>query len=229
MAGLIAHAVAASPDTLAVTTPARDTTGANFLIAGVSNYALAGAADVTDSKGNTWLPLTASVGTVARARLYYAYNATVGSGHTVTASRVDANYPSIAVAAFRDVVFAADPFDVENGATATGATQIQVLVDPTTTFTLRVLVLAFESGDTVTITPSFSITDQTPWVNNANFGVALAWKQDADAGLDGPVWQWSTSDDVATRIAAFNAFAESSGSLFRRSYRPRPFAPGLAR
>lgn len=199
----LAHAVAASSDTLAVTTAAIDTTGADLLIVAVANYASAQAADVSDSKGNTWHPMTAQVNSVDRVRMYYAYSPTVGTGHTFTASRVDANYPAIAVMAFSGAQLT-DPLLSQNGATAAAATSIQPGAVSGFDQRLVVTALAFESGDTVSVGSGFTISDQTPWVTGVNFGVALAYKILTIDENPNPTWSWTTSDDVAAASGTFD-------------------------
>src|SRR4051812_9792279 len=83
------------------TSGAIDTSGANFLVAVVASYSV-GDTTVTDSKSNTWTQLTARDEintTLVRNRIWYAKNATVGSGHTFS-DAVSSSFPSICVAAF---------------------------------------------------------------------------------------------------------------------------------
>jgi RHS repeat-associated protein len=81
-----------------MTPVAIDTTGATFIIAAVS-YNTGLTPTITDSKGNTWTPLTASTvtGTVSE-RLYYAANPVVGTGYTFS-NTATSNFSSICVAA----------------------------------------------------------------------------------------------------------------------------------
>lgn len=75
--------VSASGNTGA-TSAALDTTGADFLIIGVGTESNP-AYTVSDSKGNTWIPLLRREYSAA-FRFWYAKNATVGTGHTFTVS-----------------------------------------------------------------------------------------------------------------------------------------------
>ncbi len=113
---LVTNGTGLSTDSNGFTTGSFDTTGANFLIVGfVQSSATAGSGAISDSKSNTWLRLTEY--TVAFSdrfiAIYYAENATVGSGHTFTAAGTS-NFPTIIMAAFSGVA-TSSTFDVENG------------------------------------------------------------------------------------------------------------------
>ncbi len=116
---LVNHVGAGGPGTN-VTTAAIDTTGATFLVVAVSNLTSVAAAAISDSKSNTWVPLTAyALASHSRAQLIYCVTPTVGSGHTFTATTV--GFPSIVAMAFVGVA-ATSPFDVENGTTNSTST-----------------------------------------------------------------------------------------------------------
>lgn len=78
---LVANGAVAGPN--GGTTAAVDTTGATFLVAFVAGI---GTRTVSDSKTNTWVPLTDEGGTDPSGRLFYVTNPTVGTGHTFTVS-----------------------------------------------------------------------------------------------------------------------------------------------
>lgn len=101
----------------AITTPAIDTSGANFLVATVDAFnGVNPIGNVTDSKGNTWANLTTHVSNGGNVSGFIAYvkNATVGSGHTFSFGTT-ATFPGICVAAYSGVDVTA-PFDQQNGA-----------------------------------------------------------------------------------------------------------------
>jgi len=98
------------------TTPAVNTTGANLLVACIGwNNPAGGVVTLTDSKGNTWVPLTRRDGGVSSHRFYYVKAATVGTGHTFTVSMSANAWPGFMVYAFAgaDTI---NPFDAQNGA-----------------------------------------------------------------------------------------------------------------
>jgi len=121
---LVASGKAVSADTNAVTTAGINTTGADLLV--VLTGAFYGNGDPgspTDSNGNTWTGLTAihtGAGGPQDGRLWYAKNATVGSGHTFSWG-ITASYPCIFVLAFSGSNTSA-PFEAESGTSyASGA------------------------------------------------------------------------------------------------------------
>jgi len=67
------------------TTSAINTTGASLLVGLDCNYTAGPGFSYTDSKSNTWTPLSTYTSTAGneQCRLLYATNPTVGSGHTV--------------------------------------------------------------------------------------------------------------------------------------------------
>jgi hypothetical protein len=72
-----------------ITSAAIDTTGANFLVAVVSSYDdTFSEVAFSDSKGNTWhsAGVPSFGGGLHATWIFYAYNATVGTGHTFTES-----------------------------------------------------------------------------------------------------------------------------------------------
>lgn len=91
----IAGTVGGSTNSSSITTIAIDTTGANLIVISVSSYA---SAAPTDSKSNTWLPLTIQNSGSAINRLFYCINPIVGSGHTFTINTAS-SYPVISVVA----------------------------------------------------------------------------------------------------------------------------------
>jgi hypothetical protein len=101
----------------AVTTPAINTTGANFLVAMVAKYASTGGPAVfSDSKGNTWHQVAWTNGQdYGKPKFYYAYNATVGTGHTFSTTDTDV---VISVLAFSGVKASSDPLESGNDTAA---------------------------------------------------------------------------------------------------------------
>src|SRR4030095_15898606 len=108
-----------------------DTPGANLLVVSVSHYVIgASITGVSDNKGNTYTALTLRNNGTIGHRFYYAKNAAVGSGHTVTVTGSGGPVPLFVVQAFSGAETTA-PFDVENGATTGGARLATGSVTPT--------------------------------------------------------------------------------------------------
>lgn len=102
-----------------VTSGAINSTGANLLIAVPAWYVGGGTATVSDSKGNSWTPLTAYTdGAEPKVQIYYSVPTSVGSGHTAAVNGTGI-YPSVAFYAFSGAH--ATPYDShENGASGLG-------------------------------------------------------------------------------------------------------------
>src|SRR6185503_6438149 len=119
---LVASVAAGSADSNAITTGAVDTSGANLIVISAATFGTADGVP-TDSKGNTYSPLTSSTVSSEYNRLWYCSSPVVGTNHTFTLS-VPGGYPAIAVMAFSGAKTSASPVDQENGATATSATSV---------------------------------------------------------------------------------------------------------
>ncbi len=190
---LIANA-ATTPDVNGGTTAAINTTGANLIIFAVAFYNAGGTqvGTLSDSKGNTWTALTSHANGSITSRLYYCYNPTVGSGHTFSYTSVTFGiYGCLTVAAFSG--FAASPFDLENGATATSASSISTgSITPSQARTVVFAAAGFDTG-TAAIDNGFTITD-APAIANASFSCGLAYKVLSAVAATNPQWSFGASN-----------------------------------
>lgn len=193
-----------------VTTTGIDTTGATCLIAAVASYSGGGTASVafSDSKSNTWVPLPLVVwtGVDAFVQLFYVPNAaSVGSSHTVTATKTGA-FPSVAWAAFSGLALTA-PLDqiCQNG--GAGTSQAPGTVTTQEAVELAITGVAGTGNPTYSINSSFSITDQAG--GSAAQRVALAYRILSATGAISPTWSWSGSVSTASQLATFTAPATS--------------------
>lgn len=186
------------------TTGSFDTTGANFLIVGVALSANSGA--LLDSYSNIWTPLTqfADVFNDRWIQLFYAKNATVGSGHTFSWSGTG-NFPAICFAAFSGVD-TSSPFDVENGNTNTLASSTTTgSVTPGSANELLITALEYDDGNTASIDSGFTITDQNPHTGFGWTGIAMAYLIETTATAKNPTWSWTSGANNAAAIATFKA------------------------
>lgn len=186
------------------TTTGIDTSGCDFLVLTVvllqnNPWTL------SDSKSNTWTPLTI-FGTVNECcQLFYATNPTVGSGHTFTASAGGAAvYPAICIAGFSGVN-TTSPFDsgTDNGAEANATDVTNPTITPSSGE--RLIISDFGIGGTTSasVDSGLTITDTVAFSSGNNFGASLAYKVQATGTAIGPKWSNSTSTFLATSIAAF--------------------------
>lgn len=196
-----------------VTTGAIETTGADLLIVVVGRYQAESAASLIDSKGNSWTELTQSeeVGS-ARCSIFYCQGGTVGLNHTFTYEGTSV-YVSVAVAAFSGS--AATPFDQENGASSPSTNSLATgSITPSEDNELVIAGFSSNSGETISINASMTITDQEPYVGGNSFSVALAYIIQTTAGAINPSWSWTSTAAAAARIASFKASAGAPPAAF---------------
>lgn len=229
---LIASVAAGSPDTFTFTTGAIDTTGADLLIAYVSERESVGDTVLSDSKGNTWAALTEQkdVATASlRGVMYYCKSPTVGAGHTFTVTDSSGGgVASVAVAAFSGSHLTA-PLDQQNGKVDIDAGLANTTngVTPSENNELTISGLAF-SPNSATIAVNtgeagWTITNQVDCTVNHK-GVALAYKIQGALAATDPTWSYSTNEYAATTIASFKISGGGGGSavpVFQAGYRRR--------
>jgi hypothetical protein len=189
---VVAHVAAqSSTPTSGAVTAAINTTGAALLVAAAAAYdAGAGTLTLTDSAGNTWVPLTAYSGSSSNhlMRLFYCASPATSATHTFSLAGSGANpYATIAVAAFSgpsgipdiDVGAAfASGFSIQPGS-ATPAHDGELIV---TAISMSILsTLAVDSG--------FTITDQLPFPGDGHSeGIGLAYLHQSVAAAIDPAW-----------------------------------------
>jgi hypothetical protein len=204
----VANTALRSTDNNNVTTPAMNTTGANFLVVVVADDQ-AVPMTLTDSKANTWTGLTSRVENFCQVQIFYATNPTVGSGHTFTATSTVA-YPALAVLAFSGVA-TTSPFDVETGNTAFAFTTFLACGPLTPTAANEVLVgginQSASSVTSISASAPFTTVDALP-STPAAYGVASAYEIQTTATTRDLTWSWTgNSSSAVVAIAAFKALA----------------------
>jgi hypothetical protein len=207
----IADVVASSSAGNTVVTSAIDTTGANLLVVGVGNLA-GGTGTLTDSKGNTWTALTTyATSGAGQATIYYAKNATVGSGHTFTFTTTS-TYPSIFVAAFSGAN-TTSPFDVQNGnagggsCNATGSGGVTCAtgnITPAVNNEVWVSLVQFTSNGNTASPTNGTLINSAMGGGGASFAGALSYKVQTTAATVQETWSVAGSSLTASvAIAAF--------------------------
>lgn len=201
-----AHTKVSSPNN-PITTPAIDTTGATIIVVALGQINLIAICAITDSKGNTYTPLTAQTGApFPYSRLFYCISPIVGSGHTFTADNGGANIQGgIAVQAFSG---GSPVFDVENGVNSGfGNSQQPGSVTPSVNNSLIVTAVCTDNdGITFAINSGFTITDSVDTGTGGAFvsGFGLAYLVQGTAGAINPTWSWSgTGSNAMATIATF--------------------------
>lgn len=195
------------------TSPGVDTTGATLLIATTSCWVFT---SLTDSKGNTWTPLTLQSGALPNVRIYYCPTPVVGASHTFTLS---ATYSTAQITAWSGSL-ATTPFDVENSGGAAAASVATGSVTPSVDNSLIVTAFGDNLGAAASINSSFTISDQEPWSNAVNFGGACAYLIQTTATAVNPTWTSVGANWSAATIATFKPSVTTASTLWL-NYRRR--------
>jgi lysophospholipase L1-like esterase len=205
MAALVGHISAASTNQNTIATGTLDTTGANLLVVSLSGFKT-GSPVLSDSKGNTWTPLTNHSGAGNPSnRLYYCLAPTVGTGHTFTATGTGI-YTTIDVQAFSGADTSGGT-DGENGAGVITVTSGQPgTLTPSQANDIIVASIAFDDPSTVSVNQSFTITDQNGLTSN-HWGGAMAYLLQGSAAAVNPTWTWTTTGNAALSLACFKTSA----------------------
>lgn len=202
-----------------ITTGSIDTTGANFLVMGVSFYQNVTAnPTITDSKGNTWTPLTRNHNTNYGdyvGRIYYVENPTVGSGHTFSSAGPSV-YSTISVGAFSGLatssVFVDEEVAITGGMSVTTLSAASLATGADEILAVSHLALREDSGGgTISINDSFTVLHT--FNNNPGnaLGLGFAYRIEATPStVIDPTWTFPT-DSAATELAFFVAGAGGGG------------------
>ena len=202
---LITHVAAASSTGNSITSSAVNTTGASFLVMVVANGGYSTPPVISDSKGNTWQSLTPEVNGV-RVAIWYSFPATVGAGHTFTATTT-ATAPSFCLQAWDGSVV--QLVDQQNGA-GTNMVALTSLhtggITPQTNTELIIAALA--NGVTVSgwgIDTGFVLGDTNALVIGQCYGSAIGYFIQPVSAEINPNWSWTTPDEnAAASIASFS-------------------------
>lgn len=211
---LLTHTSKGSVAGASITTDAIDSTGANLLLIGVSEYlGNGGTWTVSDSKSNALTQLTAhEIASSQRSQLTYAKNpSSVGSGHTATDTVSQNSFPTVHFAAFSGADTTASA-DQENGATTASTTSLATgSVTPSADNELIIAHISlFASVTNLAIDSGFTILDPIDKTAN-HMGGAIAYKIQTTAAAENPTWSWTTAVQACASIATFKA--APSGSI----------------
>jgi hypothetical protein len=211
---LVNHTSAVSPNGANVTTPAINTTGANFIVVAAS--AIAANGRITDSNSNTWTALNQygpfAVGT--GMRLFYSFNPTVSSAQTFTFSdSTSVDYPAIAVAAFSGV--SSLPFDAQNGSSfpASAGTFPTGSISPLANGELIISATGNCSSIPATVDSSLTIVETQSCVGGLAFGVSLAYLVQGVAAPVSPSWTIAQQHSVTNASFTVASFRSTGGGV----------------
>lgn len=187
----------------ATTSGAIDTTGANLLVMVQSFYTGGSAPAASDSKSNTWTKLTewGGAGTEACA-IWYAKNATVGSGHTFTGGATGA-FTAFSVFSFSGCDTTA-PFDLENGSTTVTNTTVQSGAITPSANNYLVVAGTMNAGSVISsIDGGFSAIQKVDYAGGTNEGCGASYLIQTTATTANPTWTHSVSTHLIAVIASF--------------------------
>jgi hypothetical protein len=201
-----------STDTNTITSSSIDTSGSDTIFVVVSWYTgVGGGAVLTDSKGNTWNGLTErSNGFDLRQRVYYAKNATAGTGHTFTLTGT-VSLPAGAVSAFSGGHLTA-PFDQEVFANISSTSGQPGSLTPSEN---DCIVISGQNnqdanGSVATIDSGFTKTDSVDRATSG-LGVGSAYLIQTTAAAVNPTWSWSSSNNNLLTSSSFKKAAGGGG------------------
>ncbi len=185
------------------TTDPIDTTGADFLVACVSDGTVAsgGSAAFTDSYGNTWSEIGNDNGGNRVRILYCVPGVNVGAGHTFSALGAS-SYATICVAAFSGVK-QTSPLDQQNADMLPGGLQGKVLATGSVSPSQGEELLIFGCGHNWTGMLSVDIGTLLDSISGAvNWGISLAYEIQTVATTRNPVFTQTGADQLMNAIIA---------------------------
>ena len=192
---LVTHSGALSTNNNSVTTAGVNTTGANFIFLGVSQYVAPSAP--TDSYSNTWIALTTYTIMLRNITGYYCIGCVVGTGHTFSVSSVG-TYPGVCMIAASGVKSTSPQDGSTVGNTGSTISLQPGSITPSMT-DLFVTALFSDSSTAPTISAGFTATD-----SNGDISTALgnACGYGISASTQNPTWSFNSGLN-ATTMAAF--------------------------
>jgi len=154
----------------------------------------------TDSKNNTWTPLTrkASLAGTVSTQVFYCYGPTTDANHTFSMAGTQV-YPSIYAAAFSGST--TSPADQESaGGTVTAGTTVSTgSATPSQNNELLIAAVVTDGGSGITVdnaTSGFTVLDTQDPTGSAEGG-ALAYLIQTTAAAKNPVYTWTTNANAA--------------------------------
>ena len=194
-----------------------NTSTANFIVVGVG-MSVGVTPTVSDNKSNTYTPLTKYSGSAVAVQGFYAYNPSVGSGHTWTISGTGL-LASMAIMTFSGVKTSADPFDKESGTSYFGSSPAEPgAFTPTNDNSLVVSFLSHNNGSPAFSCSGFTIADQVGLTGGSNYGTCSAYvvqgtKTSVNASwTDTTLWQGGITQ-VNFEVQGGASIAVPAGSL----------------
>ena len=203
MAIALVTSVSAGFNSSGATSSSVDSTGGDLIVMVVGHYSGAGTPAISDSKGNSWTALTSYTYGNERVTIFYAKNATVGSGHTFTANGAN-SYASFCVGVFSGSNTTA-PFDAENGSGGNGATSQPGSITPSEANCLVIVGTNLYPDGLSSIDGGFTILENKAGSPGFYEASALAYLIQTSAAAANPTLTHVSTTNYADAIASFKA------------------------
>lgn len=190
-----------------------NSTGADLLVVLAGGTSNIHTATISDNKGNTWTALNNQGGSTSGSKGWYAKNAIVGTGHTVTISIGNSTVSVFHVYALSGADLTT-PLIAQDGNWAGPAETMEYSagVSPTNGGIALCNVNCVNDLDSISINESYTIQITTVASGGNNNYQSSAYKLFPTGALTNPDWSWTGSEDeMAGHLVAFKE-AEAVGA-----------------
>lgn len=211
MSYLLGYITAASANSNSATTAGLDTSDSDLIVLAVGYDGGAGTPTVTDSKGNSWSPLTVRGTGSPTLCLYYCVNPTVGAGHTFSAT-LTSGKPTISALAF--IGATNTPFDQENGTASTGnitAHTGSITPSEDGVMLVAVVVVTSTAAQNGRIDDGDFVRASEVFASATNYYLATYCGVQQVAAAVNPSIVWGATADYAISITSFKSTGSASG------------------
>jgi len=229
IAGATQHGRTASAD---ITSPAMDTTGADYLQAILlHNNQFGGTISISDSKGNSWVAITEYNNGSSYIHVFRCLPTSVGSSHTVTFS-TSSSFPTFGVVMLVDAVSGANQttpvtdFAAVNDAWGAGVTTTQPgeVTPDTGGLCLAQLVGTDNSDPTWAINESYTERQDS---RDDGIGTTAASASKETGSANNPTWTVTASGNVFLGGGNVNVAVAAAGGGGRTTKNTRAFPLGV--
>lgn len=199
---LIANVASGGPVN-GTTTAAIDTSGANLIVASVNWFnGITIDGIISDSKSNSWTPLTLRTSGSQSGRQHFVSSPSVGSGHTFSFTGTTIA-PALCVSAWSGA--AASPFDQESGSAGVASSQQPGSITPSENNCLLTTDHGTQTSTNSTVDGGFTRTDMIAFSSGVNESGAQAYLIQATAAAANPTWTDTGSSNSTSTMAAWKA------------------------
>lgn len=186
------------------TTGTLDTSASNLIVVGVG-FATGTTPSVSDNKGNTYAARTAYSGAAVAVKLFYIYNAAVGTGHSWTLAGTGI-VASMAILTFSSAKTASDAYDQESGNTYFATTPATPgAYTPTNDNSVVVSFLSHNNTSPAFTCTGFTIKDQVVLSGGSNYGICSAYVIQGSKASVNASWADTSGNQGGVDQANFDA------------------------